>query len=243
MTHPALLLTPALTFWTFGPIKSGGCCDDWRKQTEICLSFKLTWINALLTTASTLVLAVISKYCFDVIEPASPLGYYAILSLPCYAIAMICLLLIQFLNFERSKWLLPMSLVAIVVIFTVICPFSLLTNEGKCFFVELADSSASCFKFNDYCNLEKFSSITPDFASMEVSRPLMAFKMSIYDAALISAAMIAVTLVIACCCTSFCHGCCRKSIESNCFPMTNMIRYDTSSPRIIERQDSQTPFF
>ena len=36
-----------------------------------------------------------------------PLPIFRYVTLPIYACAMICLFLIQFLNFKRSKWLLP----------------------------------------------------------------------------------------------------------------------------------------
>ena len=196
---------------------------------EVCLSFKLTWINALLTTATTLVLAIISQYCFDVGEPASPLGYYLLFSLPWFAIAAICLLLIQFLNFERSKWLLPMSVVVIAALFTFMFPISLFTNEGVCSFAAaLSGGSASCFNWKDYCNLKKFNSTPPDLSSPEVSRH--GIDLSFYDTASIAAAVIVVAFVIACCCTCVCHQCYRESYESNCFPMINKIMYDTSNP-------------
>ena len=46
---PALVLTPVFSFFTFGPHKSGGCCPYKKSEQKICLSFRLSWINAVLT--------------------------------------------------------------------------------------------------------------------------------------------------------------------------------------------------
>ena len=215
MTHPAFLLTPAFTFWTFSPVKFGVSSGD----RKVGLSFRLTWINALLTTVTTLVLAVIGQFGFDLKEPASPLGYFFIFTLPCFAIAMICLLLIQFLTLERSKWLLPISVVVIAAIFVFIFPISLLTNEGVCSFIK-------CFNWNEYCNQNTFNNSTlTDFSSPKIS--WHGIDMSVHAAVVMAAVVIVTASIIACCCTYLCHQCCQKSYENNCFPMTNKIKYDT----------------
>ena len=49
INHPALVLTPTFSFWRFGPVRADGCCAYQRKESKICLSFRLTWVNTLLT--------------------------------------------------------------------------------------------------------------------------------------------------------------------------------------------------
>ena len=187
-------------------------------KSDICLSFKLTWINVLLTTSTTLVLAIIGQYCFDVREPATPLGYFFIFSLPCYLVAMICIALVQFLNFKRSKWLLPMSVVVIAAIFVFSHLFSMFTYEGLCTF-------QTCFNWKGFCNPDESNSTLSDF-----SHPVPhGISLSVHVAAIIAAVVIATASTAACCCTYLCHKCCQKSYENSCFPMTNKIKYDTSN--------------
>ena len=50
---PAIVLTPAFTFWAFGPISSNACCVYKREEPKIHLSYRLTWINALFTSCMT----------------------------------------------------------------------------------------------------------------------------------------------------------------------------------------------
>ena len=47
---PAIALTPAFTFWAFGPISSTSCCIYKKKEPKIKLRYRFTWINALLTS-------------------------------------------------------------------------------------------------------------------------------------------------------------------------------------------------
>ena len=47
---PAFVLTPAFTFWTFGPVASTSCCIYRKNEQKIHLSYRLTWINAFLTS-------------------------------------------------------------------------------------------------------------------------------------------------------------------------------------------------
>merc|ERR1712223_1724192 len=47
---PAFVLTPAFTFWTFGPVASTACCIYRKNEPKIHLSYRFTWINALLTS-------------------------------------------------------------------------------------------------------------------------------------------------------------------------------------------------
>ena len=57
INFPAIVLTPAFTFWTFGPISSSSTCNIYKKnESKIHLSYRLTCINALFTTFMTVVL-------------------------------------------------------------------------------------------------------------------------------------------------------------------------------------------
>ena len=50
---PAIVLTPAFSFWTFGPVSSTFCCIYKKKEPNIHLSYRFTWINALFTSCMT----------------------------------------------------------------------------------------------------------------------------------------------------------------------------------------------
>jgi len=95
--HPALVLTPAFSFWTFGPVRANGCCTYRRNEPKICLSFRLTWVNAFLTLAPMIPL-IISEY-FRIYEE----GIVGIIMWLTLASSIISLLLIQFL--DKCKWL------------------------------------------------------------------------------------------------------------------------------------------
>ena len=57
---PALILTPVFSFWTFGPQSSGGYCAYKKMARQnIELSFRLTWINTLLTLGGSFGVAAI----------------------------------------------------------------------------------------------------------------------------------------------------------------------------------------
>ena len=227
-THPATLLTPVFTFWTFGPAKSGGCAYR-RNEKEICISFQLTWVNALLTTASSLVLSLICQYSFpidpealhnpDPVQPFmlnSTLGYFFLITLPLYANAVIFLFLIQFLNFKRSKWLPPILVPAAVALF--VFPVALLqTQEGEMLL--------ECFNGDEFCNSSLYNQWTSPSNNTHYSIFLLP---SFSQVAHIPTAIVAVTFAIVCCITFIGHKCCRESYENNCFPMIQKIKYDTS---------------
>ena len=108
IAHPALIMTPIFSFWTFGPVKSGGCCAYRRSEPKICLSFRLTWFNAVLTFCGTFGLVVAyeafikTEYSWSlngVISPYDPVLFlFLIAFLPLFAFAVILLLLIQFME-------------------------------------------------------------------------------------------------------------------------------------------------
>ena len=98
--HPALVLTPAFSFWTFGPVRADGCCAYRRKEAKICLSFRLTWFNTFLTFCGMLALLLIT---IMIIPERRRDLLWSLFGLCFFAGAIICLLLIQFL--DKCKWL------------------------------------------------------------------------------------------------------------------------------------------
>ena len=101
IAHPALMLTPVFSFWTFGPPTSGGCCAYKKAEQRIHLSFRLTWINYILTLSGSFGVVAIDEIFLKV----NQLGWDSdlanisfFITLPLFAIATICLLLIQFLD-------------------------------------------------------------------------------------------------------------------------------------------------
>ena len=102
IAQPALILTPFFSFWTFGPVKLDGCCAYRKSESKICLSFRLTWFNAILSFCGILGLVVVHESfisgCPWTMDPCSLLGHFLIIYLPLFALAIICLLLIQFMD-------------------------------------------------------------------------------------------------------------------------------------------------
>ena len=100
IAHPALVLTPTFSFWTFGPRRSGGCCAYKMTEPRICLSFRLTWMNSVLTLFEMLGLMAISETFIN--QSRSFLsfvyGLFVLINVPIFAAAVICLLFIQFLD-------------------------------------------------------------------------------------------------------------------------------------------------
>ena len=106
IAHPALVLTPVFSFWTFGPPTSGGCCAYKKAEQRMNLSFRLTWINSLLTLCGTVGVVAIHETFISTYHPWDPymdgwdslFHFFLIGTLPLFALAAICLLLIQFLE-------------------------------------------------------------------------------------------------------------------------------------------------
>ena len=101
IAQPALVLTPVFSFWTFGPCTSGGCCPYRKTEPKLCLSFRLTWVNCILTLGGSYGLMAIFQY---LISPR--VDWYTrdfnvvfvFVASPLYALATLCQLLIQFLD-------------------------------------------------------------------------------------------------------------------------------------------------
>ena len=118
ITHPALVLTPAISFWTYGPVKSVSCCAYRRFETKICLSFRLTWVNAILSLCGTFGMVALNETLFarqpwkssfsysqefpgfinNLLLISPVLSWFVVAYLPLFAISTICLLLIQFMD-------------------------------------------------------------------------------------------------------------------------------------------------
>ena len=112
VAHPALVLTPFFSFWTFGPVKLDSFCTYRRSETKICLSFRQTWLNAILSFCGTFGMValhetfyaqnpwkinlslILAKKGTDV----EVLSWFLVAYLPLLAISIICLLLIQFMD-------------------------------------------------------------------------------------------------------------------------------------------------
>ena len=104
INHPALVLTPAFSFWTFGAVRADGCCAYRRKEPKICLSFRLTWVNFLMTIGGMAALFLYSIF-YRAREHVGSVAWHELILFIVFliTIAMICLLLIQFL--DKCKWL------------------------------------------------------------------------------------------------------------------------------------------
>ena len=51
INFPAMILTPAFSYWVFGPIESSSSCCKTTRTTRIGVSFLHSWINAVITIA------------------------------------------------------------------------------------------------------------------------------------------------------------------------------------------------
>ena len=112
LAHPALILTPAFTCWTFGnefllscsATQAEACCICQRGAPQLRVSFRLTWINALMTITGCLVWT--SRFygrnatldSFTHLLTAPNLGTYITMTCPYLLVSLITLLLIQFLD-------------------------------------------------------------------------------------------------------------------------------------------------
>ena len=51
INFPAMILTPAFSYWVFGPIENSSSCCKTTRTTRIGVSFLHSWINAVITIA------------------------------------------------------------------------------------------------------------------------------------------------------------------------------------------------
>lgn len=90
---PAFVLTAAFTLWTFGPVSSTSCCIYRIKEPKIHLSYRFTWINAVLTSCIT------GGLCFvELWEPFTTGMIFGGISLALLSFSLITLALIQCLK-------------------------------------------------------------------------------------------------------------------------------------------------
>ena len=104
INHPALVLTPAFSFWTYGPVRANGCCAYRRNEPKICLSFRLTWVNTLLTVGGMVALVLISRHYSILTGESDDIDFLFLIFVGAFVpLAIICQLLVQFL--DKCKWL------------------------------------------------------------------------------------------------------------------------------------------
>jgi len=91
INFPAMILTPAFSYWVFGPIESSSSCCKTTRTTRIGVSFLHSWINAVITIAGqvTYVYLVYSR----------SFGWiYGIMALGLHFVSVLMLALIQLLE-------------------------------------------------------------------------------------------------------------------------------------------------
>ena len=103
------MLTPVFSFWTYGPKMSGGCYTYKNAEPRLPLSFRLTWVNSIITFASPFLLITLNEFVIksDIllfftadswIGHGSFLNFFVMHSLPLFVLAIICLILVQHLD-------------------------------------------------------------------------------------------------------------------------------------------------
>ena len=92
INFPAIILTPAFSYWVFGPVEAFSC-QTWCRggNSRLGLSFLHTWINFTITVSGQLVFVIL-------IEPRTGLINFLIFSLPFHIFGAIFLILLQFLQ-------------------------------------------------------------------------------------------------------------------------------------------------
>ena len=94
LAHPALILTPAFTFWTFG--NDFRLCGNCKKGLpRLGVSFRLTWINAIMSITECMILII---HFFPSVLPRLELELFLSILLSLFGLSLISLLLIQFLD-------------------------------------------------------------------------------------------------------------------------------------------------
>ena len=90
---PAIVLTPAFSYWVFGPFS----CPTWCRggNSNLGVSFLHTWINAGLTVYGQLMFVTIV---FLNSNGDSIYKMFAVYSLPCHILSIIMLILLQCLQ-------------------------------------------------------------------------------------------------------------------------------------------------
>lgn len=109
ISDPAFVLTPVFSFWTYGPMTSGGCYAYGITEPKISFSFRLTWVNSFVTIVGTFGVVLLHDFSIrmgisHLFTAESWLGNQSFLlffftyPLPLFALAIICLILVQHLE-------------------------------------------------------------------------------------------------------------------------------------------------
>ena len=89
---PAIILTPAFSYWVFGPVETFSC-PTWCRggNSRLGLSFLHSWMNFTITVLGQLVFLIL-------IDPSYSLPRFLIFSLPFHIFGAIMLILLQCLQ-------------------------------------------------------------------------------------------------------------------------------------------------
>ena len=92
INFPAITLTPAFSYWVFGPVEAFSC-QTWCRggNSRLGLSFLHSWINFIITVSGQLVFVTL-------FEARTALINFLIISLPLHIFGAIFLILLQFLQ-------------------------------------------------------------------------------------------------------------------------------------------------
>ena len=90
---PAIILTPAFSYWVFGPVEVFSC-QSWCRggNSNLGVSFTHTWINVGLTVLGQIIFAILWSWHDD------NLIIFAIYALPLHILSIIMLILLQCLE-------------------------------------------------------------------------------------------------------------------------------------------------
>ena len=93
VNFPAIILTPAFSYWVFGPVESFRC-PTWCRggNSKLGVSFTHTWINVGLTVLGQVI------FSFTVLSSTKHSTAFLYVSLPLHAFSIIMLILLQFLQ-------------------------------------------------------------------------------------------------------------------------------------------------
>ena len=96
MRHPALIVTPMFSFWTFGPTIRCSCgqcyCSAFKVGHKIQISAKLTWLNIVISFAG------VAGFCWvlDLHPHNRPIPFYIMIP------SVVLVILIQTLDYCKS---------------------------------------------------------------------------------------------------------------------------------------------
>ena len=151
-----------------------------------------------------------------------PMGMFLLVTMPLYAFAMLCLSMIQFLDFKRSKWLLPIFAGTCITLATfVFKALAVSKKSGEEGF--LNDTDLNFLNGYTKCLGEDHpKGICADPPSLCCTPYIWVYLVfDVYFAVIIAAAS-----AIGCCLMYLCYRF-RQNFKDSCFPMINKMEYDT----------------